>query len=183
MHWDIRLHNISPRPVTVSLQPSGVSMSWPGGSSSGGASPGKADPGTFVTLDPGSPREFQVALHESFLLADPEQRSLRISYQDNGNTVGVDGWIGTLPVVRSADWKEERIVKRVEDTWPNGNLKAVGKTVNGHKQGEWNYFNEQGDRIETAYYGEGRGTATCNPEHPDNKGAGIRAPKQQETAP
>jgi hypothetical protein len=180
----IRLHNISPQQVTVSRRPYDVSMSWPAGSSSrSSSSPEKLDSGHFVTLDPGTHREFQVELHESFLLAEPKRRSLRLSYQDNGNTVGVNAWIGALEVGRSSDWKEERVVKLVEETWPNGNLKSVGKTINGHETGEWNYFNEQGDRIKTVYYGEARGTATCNPEHPDNKGAGIRARKQQDPTP
>lgn len=113
-------------------------------------------------------------LDQFFLIADPGTRSLKISYQDNGDSSGLNAWIGTFEVKRGPHWKEKRETKQFEETWPNGNLKATGMTVNGHKAGEWNYFNEKGDRIRVVYHGESRGTATCNPEHPDNKGAGKR---------
>lgn len=183
----IRLHNISPQPVTILREPSQISMDWPGGSSTlyhgGGVPHGEITAQTFVTLDPAQHRSFNIRLSSPFLLAEPGRRSLGISYQNNGNDLGVKAWIRTLKVGQSDDWKEPRVIKQVEETWPNGNLKASGNTTNGHKTGEWNYFNEKGDRIKTVYHGEGRGTAICNPEHPDNKGAGIRDPKQQEPTP
>ena len=75
-------------------------------------------------------------------------------------------------------WKEpERKRQKVEEKWPNGNFKVVGQTMNGQKCGKWEYYSEAGDRIRIVDY-EG-GTAECNPEHPDNKGAGIPKPSGQ----
>ncbi len=73
-----------------------------------------------------------------------------------------------------AGWTEQRKIEKVEEKWPNGNLKAVGETVNGKRIGNWEFFNENGDRTQTIDY-TGGGSAVCNPEHPDNKGAGKRS--------
>ncbi|RIK84717.1 MAG: hypothetical protein DCC68_00005 [Planctomycetota bacterium] len=102
---------------------------------------------------------------------------MTISYLASGKSQGVTAWIGTVQVQFGEDWKYNRTARHVEETWPNGNLKATGMTVNGKKLGEWNYFNEAGDRIRIEYPGTGRGTAICSPEHPENKGAGRREGK------
>lgn len=65
-------------------------------------------------------------------------------------------------------------IETVEETWPNGNLKATGKTVNGKRSGEWNFFDKDGDRIRIIHYASNKGSAECNPGHPTNKGAGKR---------
>jgi hypothetical protein len=172
----IRLHNLSARPVTILKYPSEISTSSPAGSSSHSFGDfDKEDKQDFITIEPNTDKVLELKLWKSFLIADPAERQLTISYLANGNGQGVKAWIGTLKVEFGADWKEKREIKQVEETWPNGNLKATGKTVNGVKQGEWNYFNEEGDRIRVAYPGTGQGTAVCNPEHPKNKGAGKRA--------
>jgi len=176
----IRLQNISPLPVTISRVPSTVSIRWPAGVSGGSISPKHVTSETYVTLEPAESLEFTAHLDESFLLAEPDDRSLKISFRDNGNSAGVNAWIGTLEVMPGSEWKELRVVKTVEELWPNGNLKATGKTVNGYKMGEWNYFNEEGDRTKVAHYLTGGGTATCNPKHPANRGAGKR-PRAKQT--
>ena len=128
----------------------------------------------------GKPTEeitFETILINDFLIAKPAERRLTLSYLSNGNHQGVKAWIGTILVEFGTGWKFKREVKHIELTWENGNLKATGTTVNGVKHGEWNYFNEQGDRIRIEHPGTGQGTAVCNPEHPDNKGAGKRRAK------
>jgi len=172
----VRIRNITKRPIMIAERPLEVSMSWPAGcTSSGGWSPQeRVKQDNVIALDPGKSLEFTVKLNESFLTADPGTRSLRLSYFCNGKSMGPNVWIGTLEVKPGSQWKEKRETEQIEETWPNGNLKGTGKTVNGHKLGAWNYFNEHGDRIKVVYYGEGRAEATCNPEHPDNKGAGRR---------
>ena len=62
-------------------------------------------------------------------------------------------------------------IEKVEEPWPNGNLKMRGQKTNGLKTGDWQYFNEAGDLIRT----ESLGTVTKhNPEHPNNKGLGKK---------
>ena len=151
-----------------------------GVSSRGGMSSKDVTSQMFATLKPAQSLEFKTHLDESFLLADPDDRSLKISFRDNGNSVGVNAWIGTLEVRPGSDWEEQREEKMVGELWPNGNLKATGRSINGHKMGEWNYFNEEGDRIKIAHYQTGHGTATCSPEHPANRGAGKR-PRAKQT--
>ena len=80
-------------------------------------------------------------------------------------------WIGAVQVEFGPKWKGQRKLEIVEEKWPNGNFQTKGLTMNGEKYGEWHYFNEDGDRIKSVDYSRG-GTATRNPEHPDNKGAG-----------
>ena len=187
----IRLRNVSPRPVTILKDPSEVAYSWPGGSSfhvspsrpddADGASDDEDASGEkqleFVTLGPGEDVELEVNVDEGFLIADPAERELSLSFLASGSGQGVKAWMGTLNVDFGADWKYRREIKQVEELWPNGNLKSVGKMVNGVKSGEWHYYNEDGDRIKIAQYGTGRGTALCNPNHPENKGAGKRPAK------
>jgi len=115
-----------------------------------------------------------VTLDNNFLISEPKGRSLKLDYIDNGSSVGVNAWIGYLEVKFGSNWKEERRIEKVEELWPNGNLKVTGQTVNGQKDGEWQYFNEDGDRIRIIYYNSNRGSAECNPNHPNNKGAGKR---------
>ena len=171
----VSVHNITQQPTLISKWPSEVSMSWPAGCASRSGFPLKqAVSNNFVTIYPWQPLDFKVNVNEDFLLAEPSNRRLTLSYRDNGNAVGVKAWMGTVEVKPGPQWKEKRLTEQVEVTWPNGNLKAKGVTVNGHRYGEWNFFNEQGDRIEAIYYASNRGSAKCNPEHPDNKGAGKR---------
>ena len=125
-------------------------------------------------MQPGQFIEFETKLYTRFLIAEPSQRRLKLGYLSNGNRVGVNAWIGPMNVEFGSEWKGKREVVSFEVTWPYGNLKATGKTVNGIKHGEWNYFNEQGDRIKIEFLGTGEGTSICDPEYPKNKGAGIR---------
>lgn len=174
----IRLRNVSSRPVTILKEPSEVEMRWPAGVSSRGGGPlDEKEKLEFITIKPTESIALETILTEDFLIAKPADRRLRFSYLANGNRQGVKAWIGTIDVKFGTEWKYKREVKQVEERWKNGNLKANGTTVNGVKLGEWNYFNEQGDRIRIEYPGTGRGTATCNSEHPDNKGAGKRQAK------
>jgi hypothetical protein len=172
----VRLRNTSKESIIIAKQPSDVEMTCAGGCSNYGdyLSVKKVPASHFVTVAPGGVLEFQVKLWSGFLVAEPSARHLKVSFWNNGNDVGVNAWIGTLEVKPAADWSEQRKTEKVEENWPNGNLKVTGTTVNGHKVGEWNYFNERGDRIRIENYGNGKGTAECNPDHPDNKGAGKR---------
>jgi hypothetical protein len=172
----VRLRNITKESVIIAKQPSDVEMTYAGGCSNYGdyLSAKKVSASHFVTVAAGGFLEFQVKLWNGFLVAEPGARHLKVSFWNNGNDVGVNAWIGTLEVKPAADWSEQRKTEKVEETWPNGNLKVTGTTVNGHKVGEWNYFNERGDRIRIENYGNGKGMAECNPDYPDNKGAGKR---------
>ncbi len=173
----IRVRNPSARPVTILKEPSGIEMRWPAGLSSRGGPFGEREKLEFTTVKPTEGIELDVILTEDFLIAEPADRRLKLSYLANGSRQGVKAWMGSIEVKFGTAWKYKRDVKHVEETWKNGNLKAIGTTVNGVKLGEWNYFNEQGDRIRVEYPGSGRGTAICNSEHPDNKGAGKRKAK------
>jgi hypothetical protein len=174
----VRLRNITKRPVVVGKRPTAVDMSSPNGCAYYGNSFPTMKPASdqFVQLTPGGTLDFEVTLSESFRIAEPHLRHLKVIYHDNGNTVGVNAWIGTLEVKPGTEWNEERKTEKVEETWPNGNLKVTGTKMNGHRVGEWTYYNEQGDRIRVENPAEGK-VAVCNPDHPDNKGAGIRVKK------
>lgn len=171
----IRLRNTSSRSVTVLKYPSGVDMHWPAGASSWGSV--FRDPNekvAFTTIPPSESIPVEVIVHKDVLIADPTKRAVKLSFWNNGNHQGVKAWIGTIKVGFGPDWEYERKEKLIVRKWKNGNLKATGKTVNGVKLGEWNYFNEQGDRIRIEYPGTGRGTSICNSDHPTNKGTGKR---------
>ena len=81
-------------------------------------------------------------------------------------------WFGWLPAHFGPLWKEERTLEKAEERWPNGNLKAVGQRMHGHEYGEWHYFNEEGDRVKIVTYTGNLGTRRCDPNGPENKGAG-----------
>jgi hypothetical protein len=173
----IRLRNLSSRPVTILTAPSEVEIRWPGGVHSRGGDPSDDQKLEFTTIQPTDGMGLEIVVAKNFLVAEPAEQELKLSYLANGNRQGVNAWIGTISVQFGADWKYKREVKHVEELWENGNLKATGTTVNGVKLGEWNYFNEAGDRIKIAYHQTFRGTSICNPEHPKNKGAGKRPAK------
>ena len=177
----VRIRNTTREPLMIAKQPSDVSLSWPAGCSSYGEGFAREElkKDDFILLKPARSLELAVKLNQSFLTADPSTRRLQLSYYSNGSSIGLIAWIGTLRVGRGPQWEENRQTRKVERKWPNGNLRETGTTVNGHRLGKWNYFNEQGDRVKIVYYGEGRGTATCNPEHPANKGAGRRPQEKQ----
>lgn len=172
----VRVRNLSSRPVTLLAEPSEVERSWPAGNSC--YSPAaEASKQKFTTLEPRDGFTLDLVVDEQFLIAEPTKRRLCLSYLAGGNEQGLKAWIGVIDVEFGPDWKYERELKQVEETWPNGNLKATGTTVNGLRWGEWNLFNEAGDRIEILYYGSGQGSAICNPEHATNRGAGKRPAK------
>jgi len=173
----VRVTNTSGREVTLAKRPTSVDFSGPCAFSSGGMGP--IDDGytrdDFVTLQHGESLEFEVSMYRSFLVAEPRLRSVKLVYEENGNEVGVNAWIGAIDAEFGPQWKEERKTEMVDQRWPNGNLKVVGQTVNGERFGEWNYFNEEGDRIRIVDYSKGW-EAQCNPTHPSNKGAGRTPP-------
>jgi hypothetical protein len=174
----VRVHNVVKHPVVLSKMPSELEQRWPAGSS-GNWMPGYRGWQTvpeFVTLAPGESLEFEVVLDASFLLAEPADRKLSVTYLRLDHGQLPNAWIGELPVRFGELWHEERKAGHVEELWPNGNLRAVGSTVNGQRVGEWEFFNEAGDRIRTVGYTGGGGSAECNPEYPTNKGAGRRPP-------
>jgi hypothetical protein len=165
----VRLRNVTDAPIRIAKRPIEVSLNWPSGCSSHYGEPGgdHAEQDDFAILKPAESLEIIIELDENFLLADPAKRNIKLSYYDrNRSSPDPGAWIGVVDVLAGNEWKEPRVVVQVKDLWPNGNLKATGTTINGHKTGEWNYFNEQGDRI------GGEGTI-YNPDHPANKGAGI----------
>lgn len=172
----VRVKNASGQDITIAKLPTGVHQSCPALSSYRALHPPLKDitKKDFLTLKPSEWTEFEVAIYNRFLVSEPKNRNLKLSYTDNGNSVGVNAWIGSLDVKFGSNWKEERKIEKVEELWPNGNLKVTGQTVNGEKYGEWQYFNEDGDRIRIIYYASNRGGVICSPEHPDNKGAGKR---------
>jgi hypothetical protein len=169
------VENNSQEKVVISRYPAWGEQKWPGGVA--GCRFGKAarhENPEFVTLAPAGSTEVSISLLESYLLAEPGTRKLTLAYTDNGSSKGVNAWIGLVNVQFGAAWNEQRNTVKVEEKWPNGNLKAVGQTVNGKRFGDWEFFNENGDRTEIIGYTGGHGSAVCNPEHPDNKGAGKR---------
>lgn len=170
----IRVINKSQQEVLISRYPAWVEQKWPSGVTGCGSEKPKQNESDFVNLKPGDSIQIQVTLQESFLLAQPSSRTVTLTYKDNGSRQGLKAWIGLVNAEFGTDWKEQRKIEKVEEKWRNGNLKAMGQTVNGKRFGNWEFFNENGDRTQTIDYTGGHGSAVCNPEHPDNKGAGKR---------
>jgi hypothetical protein len=170
-----RITNKSRHDVVVTRCPTWGEQSWPAGtagSQSGMEQPkGKKD---FVVLRPGESTQCDIKFHAGFLLADPGSRKLILEYWDTGQEWAMHAWIGSVQAQFGTDWKGQRKLEDIQEQWPNGNFKAKGKTMNGERYGAWHYFNEDGDRIRIVDYTGGHGPAECNPEHPDNKGAGKR---------
>lgn len=171
----VRVENKSKEEIVISRYPAWGEQKWHGGVA--GCRIGKVDghgKSEFVTLAPAASIEVSISLLDSYLLAEPSTRTLTLAYTDNGSSQGVNAWIGLVNAQFGTAWNEQRNMVRVEEKWPNGNLKTVGQTVNGKRFGDWEFFNENGDRTEIIGYTGGHGSAVCNPEHPDNKGAGKR---------
>ena len=167
----IRITNQSEADITISERPCYVNFQWPSGVSSYSLT--KDDKNGYVTLASGKSVECEISLKESFLRGDPQQRNALVEYRALPMKAEQRGWIGVLKIEFGKNWKEpERIVKRVEEKWPNGNLKKCGDVLNGKETGLWTFYNEQGDRIKEINYTTGL-VAECNPTHPDNKGAGL----------
>ena len=167
----LRLTNVSSIPTMIGSQPSSISQSAPGLTSS--CYPGKAPGPKYQMIAPGSFLDFPMELAERLLLFPADQRSIKIDFLDNGGD-GPRAWIGVVSAIFGGSWTEKRLEEKVKETWPNGNLKMIGQTVNGERVGHWEFFSEKGDRIRTVGYTKGGSTGTCNPEHPNNKGAGVR---------
>ena len=167
----IQIRNTGVHELRITRSPCNVSTNDPGASSSIGTEVEE----DFVSIGPEENHEIQVSVSQSFLNADPLKRTLEISFYCANGKLGENQWVGTLSVHPSKSWTEVRVERNVEETWDNGILKATGKTMNGQRFGAWHFFNEQGDRIRIEYPSSGRGTAICAPEHPTNKGAGLRS--------
>ena len=177
----IRLTNTSKQITTVAKWPSHGSLRAPSGLWGCRVGPGKKieRKEDFMKLEPGQSSQLQIELRKGFLLAAPSTREMTIVFDNMGSKFGVNAWIGVIKVSYGKDWREKREIKDVVEKWPNGNLKAVGQTVNEERFGEWNFFNEEGDRTKIIYYQSNRGSATCNTEHPSNKGTGIPNKKEE----
>ena len=181
----VRLTNASTWTVTICTLPSSVGQEWPSGSAWHGthrrpSAPAKED---FVDLRPGESTDFPVMLDDSFLLAEPNDRKLALTYESNGRALGLKAWIGTVYAEFGSKWHEERKLEKVEERWPNGTLKMVGQTMNGRRDGQWEYFNEQGNRIKEDRYTGNVGSGECNPDYSSNKGAGAKKPSLGEWTP
>jgi len=167
-----KITNKSKQDVTITRFPDWGNQQWPSGLAgvaTGGRKPeGKGD---FITLRSGESTQFPMKLYGRFLLAEPSQRQLTLHYTDTGRAWGMNGWVGTLLVEFGAGWTGQRKLESVFEKWPNGNLQTKGQTMNGEKYGEWEFFNEAGDRIKSINY-SGGSSAEYNPEHPVNKGKG-----------
>jgi len=176
----VRLRNVTERTVTIARLPMSVVQACPsgGGDYALGPASDALTEADYVELAPGAALEFEIVLWGFVLRAEPDTRSLRLKYSHFAPSKPGNGWIGVLPVGAGESWKEERRREQVEEYWPNGNLRAVGATVNGERFGEWQFFNEAGDRIRVVDYGGGHGSGECNPEHENNKGAGKRSRRQ-----
>ena len=175
----VRLRNASNRTVTIGALPSSVTQEWPSGSASRSTCPRPGAPAKedFVDLRPGETTEVAVTLDDSFMLADPNDRKLALIYERNGRALGLKAWIGTVHAEFGPEWKQERKLEKVEQRWPNGNLKVVGQTMNGRPYGRWEYFNERGDRIkDVRYTGDDVGSSEYNPKYTSNKAVGARQP-------
>ena len=144
---------------------------------------------THTTLGPGEWTEFDVPVSVWFLVTEPPTRQLELVYGADSERpdARTPSWMGRLPVELGALRKEDRTLKKVEERWPNGNLKAVGHKAYGQKLGQWEYFNEEGDRVRVEEVRPIQPTVSaCDPNSPENKGAGKRPPDaapDQESGP
>lgn len=169
-----RVKNVSAFPVTLTKLPTSLSQGWVSGVS--GYQLGSRTAAEFIELLPGKATDFPIVLSSSFLRGEPGTRKLQLEYQNNGRSANLNAWIGSIAVAFGKEWKEERKLENIEELWPNGNLRAKGRNVNSQRVGSWEFFNQEGDRIKTIDYSRG-GSAECNPDHPDNKGAGKKPTK------
>ena len=149
----LRLTNVSHLPTMISSRPSGISQSAPGMSSS--RYPERDEDAKFQMVAPGGFFDFPFELEKRLILFPENERSIEISFLDNGREAGRRAWIGVVKVSFGEEWTEKRRQKKVEELWPNGNLKMIGQTVNGERVGDWEFFNEEGDRVRGVDYSNG----------------------------
>jgi hypothetical protein len=105
----VRVRNTSSQAITVLRFPFDVVFSTQHSSSS--RSHWKPDEEVsrelFTTIEPGDSIAFEVIVDESFLSDSPPNRSLKLSYLENGKGQGLKAWIGTIDVQFGAEWKPE----------------------------------------------------------------------------
>ncbi len=178
----LRVINQSPRAIEIARSYSQISQDYPGGTAAYGFPSEAETRDDFVTLQPGQALLYGCRLPKGFLLADPGSREMKVAYLSNGKRFGLRAWIGTIDVRFGDAWHEVRQQQSVEETWPNGNLKAVGQTINRHRVSEWRFFSEAGDLIRSVNYTTGQ-EAAFNPQHPEARGAGIRAKQPTNDGP
>ncbi len=183
----VRVRNTTNQDVVIAKVPTKYLQYSPSGFSEqglGALSKSKAKE-AFVSLKPGESVRFEVSLTEGFLRADPPSRYLKLTYCNMSHSADGKAWIGLLMAHFGSEWKEERKLEEVKERWPNGNVKAVGQTMNGQKHGQWSYFNEEGDLIREANYSDGSAQAEYyedsaeagdDPEQAGNQRAGRENP-------
>ncbi|MEM9411361.1 MAG: hypothetical protein AAGA30_09625, partial [Planctomycetota bacterium] len=171
----IRIKNISKKILTISRLPSSITIRTPRMLSSGSdllqnnAAENRINE---ISLRPNESTEFQLRLDDDYFVHSQKDRSIELDYTTEDRKLNLENWAGKLLVKVGGDWKEPaNQIKNVVERWPNGNLRKTGKLINGHRTGEWLYFNENGDLIRS----ESDGTISKhNPDHPANRGRGKK---------
>lgn len=103
----IRIRNVSTRPVAILKHPSRVEADWTEGCRDQGldAADSKLE---FTTLQPGADMTVEAVVGQSFLDAAPAKRRLRLYYLANGHRQNQKAWIGALDVEFGEAWKYRR---------------------------------------------------------------------------
>jgi len=167
----VRVTNVSEQALSLTREPGRIETRTPNSSSSRGGHSENGD--ESIELKPGASVEVKIDLDARFFVYPIEKRQIEIEYFIGEQKPTRKVWAGKLTVVQDGqNWKKSAMkIEKVEEPWPNGNLKMRGQKTNGLKTGDWQYFNEAGDLIRT----ESLGTVTKhNPEHPNNKGLGKK---------
>jgi hypothetical protein len=109
----IRLHNVSPRPVTILKRPTEVGLSWPGGNAGFGSFPfADADELEFLTLQSNETVDLDLKLYSDFLSANPSQHKLKLYYRRASQQEGANAWVGIVSVEFETERKSKRTGKR-----------------------------------------------------------------------
>ncbi|MCU0724163.1 MAG: hypothetical protein MUC63_11245 [Planctomycetes bacterium] len=172
----VRIRNVAPEPMTLGTRPAEVELQWAGGASFYGPGKGVPEAGEFTTLEPGLSMELEIPIDGGFARSQSKDARMNLTYRRLAKAQGRKAWIGILPVSIGEEWKVEGKPEPFERRWPNGNLRFVGAWLNGRETGRWHYFNENGDRVRIVEYVDGLvcSETECNPDHADNKGAGVK---------
>jgi hypothetical protein len=169
----LRVTNRSREEVIVTRRPGWVEVSSESGFSSATLR-GRTEASRPVNLAPGQSVTVRIGALDLHAQAKPSSRVIKLFYDRLADGSGSKGWMGWLEVKVGKGWQDPtRIVNEVVEQWPNGNYKVRGQTLNGKRHGVWTWYNEAGNRTRYVDYAKGL-TANCNPDHPDNRGVGVR---------
>jgi len=144
-HAIVTVRNAGPSSIVLTAKPSTVEwhgLAWPGAMGQRFdavfAAEGKAD---FIRLTPGETTELTVPFPADSTEMDAGSW-VGVSYGDTGRRFDVKAWVGYVRADMEGGVGANP--SPVLETWPNGNRRVSGQTVDGRRHGVWGFHDKGG---------------------------------------